>query len=263
MRAFVLASYPSSLSDPTNQSVARVTIVFVPKTGFKTGQIPAGQRSDYWCWSDHKGLSEVRFVGRGPEASRQEILDAVSGFETRLELSRLQQIHSSSVVQAVAGHAGLGDALIATTSRLALSIATADCVPVLLSSGSQTAAVHAGWRGIASDIVPRAARLIESPGSETTAWIGPSIGPCCYEVSSEVASEVLGGQHFHCTSSASTNRPHLDLGRVVIEQLRAANVYDSRHIPTCTKCHPERLWSYRGEARKPAGRNLAFIWRNP
>ena len=226
------------------------------------GQIPVDQRMGYWCWSDSRGLTEVRFVGRGAKASRREILGAANGSEARLELCQLEQIHSSSVVQAVPGQAARGDALITSRSLLALSIATADCVPVLLASGLQTAAVHAGWRGIAAGIVPKAARLIGSHGKDTTAWIGPSIGPCCYEVGPEVASRVLGEHYLRNDLNPSTNRSHLDLGMVVIEQLRAAGIRDIRHISMCTKCNPERLWSYRGQAQKTGRHNLAFIWRD-
>ena len=224
--------------------------------------ISVNQDSGYWCWSDSFERTKVRFVGRGPKATRHEVLLATVRTGSRLAVSQLQQIHSNSVVQAIAGDSGRGDALITDRASLALSVATADCVPVLFASGNRTAAVHAGWRGIASGIVPSVARLLVSPGQRTTAWIGPSIGPCCYEVGRDVASRTDPGKTLAPLGSEKVRgRCNLDLGNIVIEQLKAAGIQDIRHVSTCTQCNPDLLWSYRGENRAPGGRNLAFIWR--
>jgi YfiH family protein len=226
-------------------------------------QIQVDRRSDYWAWSDGNGRTKVLFTGRGPQASREEVLRATNGHEVgRIEVSQLRQIHSNSVVEASPGNAGNGDALVTSKPLLALSIATADCVPVLFSSGKFSAAAHAGWRGIADGIVQKVAYLAVTHSADAIAWIGPSIGPCCYEVSSEVASKVLS-DHSQGSVSDSPDRPYLNLAQVVTGQLIGAGIQDIRQASSCTKCNPEKLWSYRGEAQKPGGQNLAFIWRTP
>ena len=53
------------------------------------------------------------------------------------------------------GCQGQYDAMVTDTPGLGLVIRTADCVPVLVSNGNQVAAIHAGWRGLRSDIISK------------------------------------------------------------------------------------------------------------
>ena len=72
----------------------------------------------------------------------------------------------------------------------ALAVLTADCLPIALArtNGSPGIAVlHAGWRGLLAGIVE--AGVAALGGGRPAAAIGPGIGPCCYEVSDEIATE--------------------------------------------------------------------------
>lgn len=78
----------------------------------------------------------------------------------------------------------------------ALCVKTADCVPILLKNTAtgSICAVHAGWRGTASDIVGNAVTALSDGNPENiVAAIGPAIGSCCYKVGNDVvyAFEVL------------------------------------------------------------------------
>lgn len=219
---------------------------------------------------------EVRFVGRGPvpRPAHREVLAALEargggGGGNPPEPAWAEQIHSARVLEASAGGCGEGDALVTTRTGLALSVVTADCVPVLLASaepGGPVAAVHAGWRGIAAEIVPRALERLEVPASGVVAWTGPAIGPCCYEVGTEVAERVARVSPAHGLADIvrrprdpSREKPHLDLVAAVRAQLVAAGVDDVRCADRCTRCHPGELWSYRREG-VAAGRNYGFVW---
>jgi hypothetical protein len=142
---------------------------------------------------------------------------------------------------------------------LALAIATADCVPVALHDpeGRSLAAVHAGWRGIVAGVAARAVAALDAP--RLIAWIGPAIGPCCYEVGEEVAEAVASASDSTVVRSAAGPRPFLDLQRAVAIQLRDAGIAEVQTFDLCTRCHPERLWSYRRDGRA-AGRNYLLAW---
>jgi YfiH family protein len=217
---------------------------------------------------------EARFTGRGAalRPPRREVLAALEprwdgGEEEPPEVAWAEQIHSARVLEASVGSCGEGDALVADRPGLALSVVTADCVPVLLAScdpGGPIAAVHAGWRGIAAEIVVRALDRLAVSAASLVAWIGPAIGGCCYEVGPDVAERVARVSTPDAVrpspdSAEARGKPHLDLRRAVRAQLEAAGVEDVRSVDRCTRCHPRELWSYRRDGEE-AGRNFAFLW---
>jgi len=242
-----------------------VTSRFAAPSGLRGPDLLAGR----WVWRGRAGGAEVRFVGRrvageGQE-ERREVLRSVG---TELPVAWAEQVHSAHVLAAREGRCGEGDALVGGEEGLALSMVTADCVPVMIAAGPRVAAIHAGWRGIAAGIVPAAvARLVaeaEAEGQNAdpaswSAWIGPAIGPCCYEVGPDVADRVAAAS----TPEALVprpGRPHLDLPVAVLAQLVRAGLGTVRPLLWCTRCSPDRLHSYRREGAT-TGRNLAFIWR--
>jgi purine-nucleoside/S-methyl-5'-thioadenosine phosphorylase / adenosine deaminase len=227
--------------------------------------------SAYPLWSDRVGRVEVRFVGRGEERTREATLAAVE--PAAPPVAALRQLHSARVVSVdVGGSAGDGDALMTARPGLALSVITADCVPVLIAlkasdGGDRIAAVHAGWRGIVAGVVPAALAVLRgttttAPSADETpsvAWIGPSIGACCYEVGPDVAEAVVAASGAEVAHPGPAGKPHLDVALAAELQLRRAGIADVRRLGPCTRCHPELLWSYRREGAK-AGRNIAYIW---
>ena len=222
------------------------------------------ERGGYPVWEDRLGDIEIRFVGRGPAGGRDEVLARIG--EPDLPVAWARQIHSARVLPAAApGECGEGDALTTDLPGLALAVVTADCVPVLLAGPSgegnvaRVAAVHAGWRGIASGVIPATLGALGNPEG-WTAWIGPAIGPCCYEVGEEVAAQIAAASTPEAVVPHPGGRPHLDLLRATTHQLQAAGVADITALPICTRCETARLSSYRREG-KGGGRNLAFIWR--
>ncbi len=214
-------------------------------------------RGGHPVWSDREGGVEVRFVGRGPDASRRRILRAAAG--RPLDLAWLEQVHSARVREARPGPCGRGDALVTRRTGLALAVAAADCVPVVVAGPGRLAAIHAGWRGIAAGVVPRAVERLGGEASELAAWIGPAIGPCCYEVGDDVAERVEAASGPRAVRAGARGRPHLDLPAAVAAQLAACGVHEASPLATCTRCHPELLWSYRRDGAA-AGRNLTFAW---
>lgn len=221
----------------------------------------------FWGWQGRQEEVEVYFGGKGPALKREATLRRI--LPQGIEPAWLRQVHSAKVLDASPGNNGEGDALVAERAGLALAVVTADCVPVLLASEGAIAAVHAGWRGLAQSILPAACeRLAKAPSrgslseAKATAWIGPAIGPCCYEVGDDVARQVSAASDATVVRDGPRGRPHLDLAAAARAQLERCGWVDVRTIEVCTRCDAERLWSYRREG-PGAGRNYAAIWRQP
>jgi YfiH family protein len=142
---------------------------------------------------------------------------------------------------------------------LALSIVTADCVPIICSSDRVLVAIHAGWRGLVSGVIEAALASSPGPTSKLEAWLGPAIGPCCYEVGDDVAAQVISVSQPAVALKDGAQRPHLDLHGAAQFQLHRLGVKRVHRIEACTKCNPDLLWSYRGSAGTN-GRNLTFAW---
>ena len=106
-------------------------------------------------------------------------------------LAWAKQIHSAVALPARPGHCGEGDALFTDEPGLVLSVITADCVPVLVAGPEGLAAIHAGWRGIVGGVIPAALEKMKGAPADWTAWVGPAIGACCYEVGEDVAGPVV------------------------------------------------------------------------
>ncbi len=214
--------------------------------------------ADTWIWQARRGDVEVRFTGRGPTRDREAVLQAI--VPSAPPLAWAKQVHSAIALPARLGACGEGDALFTEDAGLALSVATADCVPVLLAGPVGLAAIHAGWRGIVAGVIPATLEKLQGPLEEWTAWIGPAIGACCYEVSDDVAEQVVAASAPDVAVQGPAGRPHLYLPGAARIQLAAAEVGEVIVLPRCTRCDEEKLWSYRREGKR-AGRNLAFIWR--
>ena len=168
-------------------------------------------------------------------------------------LATLRQIHSDICFQGVsqAGCLGEGDALVSSAPGILVGVKTADCVPILLADEThrRAAAVHAGWRGTAQGIARKVARALVRPDSILHAAIGPAIGPCCYEVGSEVAERF--GQR---------GRIHLDLVEENRRQLVEAGIAPERIYAArfCTACLADEFHSFRRD-RERSGRMISFI----
>jgi hypothetical protein len=181
------------------------------------------------------------------------------------ELTTAKQIHSARVLDACGRKGeqiGEGDAIISSDPGVAVGIRTADCVPILLVDVNHhmVAAVHAGWRGTAANIVGATVaemRLRGAQPEDLRAAIGPSIGSCCYEVGPEVTQAVSRWAPELAEAKVPTK---IDLPAINAIQLREAGVSDVWISGECTYCNPGRFFSFRRE-HEQAGRMLSFVSR--
>lgn len=149
------------------------------------------------------------------------------------------------------------DALVTNQPGLMIAVRTADCVPVLLHDPMRrvVAAIHAGWRGSVAGIVPKTVALLVSRFGtrvkDVHMAIGPSAGPCCYEVDGPVLTrlrDVFPDWH-SVVSPVNIEKAHLDLRAFLRRQALTEGVHAERiaTVDACTICQPDTFYSYRRE----------------
>lgn len=176
------------------------------------------------------------------------------------------QTHSANIRHHTDSTFAQTDAVILTKPDNPAMVVVADCVPVILYDPQHhvAALTHAGWRGSAQAITAKTVARMQADcktdPSQLLAVIGPAIGGCCYEVSEEVADAVKLSLSGHNPAAFiqlnSAGKPQIDLKTVNRLQLEACGVGSVEIVPDCTRCQPERLWSYR---RGEAGRQAAYL----
>jgi YfiH family protein len=168
------------------------------------------------------------------------------------------QVHGARV--GLVGPAHLGavqpatDALVTGLPSVPLLMRFADCTPVLFFDPVRRAVgmAHAGWRGLVAGSVPATVRTLaercDCDPANLWAGIGPTIGPCCYEVGPEVVAAVEAacppGTH---VVRRVYGRTYLDLPAAVQAQLCAAGVRQIEDAGLCTACHVDEFFSHRAE----------------
>lgn len=196
-----------------------------------------------------------------------------------------KQVHGRAVIVLRNGDeppaAPEADVFVSDNARIAVAIRAADCVPLLMADRSRgvVAAVHAGWRGTAARAAVAAldglAREFGTQPAEIVAAIGPSIGPCCYEVGSELVDAFAAAGHERhlidrwfaapAPPRGSRERPRLrlDVAGATRDQLLLAGVPEEQiHLSgLCTAMHLDVLTSFRAEKER-AGRIAGVILAN-
>jgi len=143
-------------------------------------------------------------------------------------VATVTQVHGRdvAVIDDLSAKPPASDAMITRMRMTALAVFTADCVPVALYAPDDGALgiVHAGKKGTAEGVtriaVERMSGMYGIRTCSMAAFIGPSIGPCCYD---------------------------LDLWKENERQLQSAGVARIINPRICTGCNTDRYFSYRRE----------------
>ncbi len=150
------------------------------------------------------------------------------------------------------------DGMITNVRNICLCTLVADCVPILLYDPVQEVigSLHAGWKGTLRKIVPEAiSSMIRHYGSKADdiyAALGPSSGPCCYEVGEDVCNEArvsLGNIQGVIKPTGIPGKYIFDQWEANIRQLKEAGVR-TEHIESsglCTMCKKDVFFSARAQ----------------
>jgi hypothetical protein len=208
-----------------------------------------------------------------PSAEAWRALAAAVGVRSDRVVS-LNQVHGRDVAvvrDALPNERPKADGLVSDRPDVALVVRAADCVPLLIGD-SRTGAVgaaHAGWRGTAARVavatIEAMMREFGSRPEDLVVAIGPAIGPCCYEVGSDLVDAFAAAGHERYLIDRWFMTPRdlkmrLDVAGANRDQLILAGVREENiHVSgLCTAMHLDVLTSYRAE-RESAARIAGVI----
>lgn len=205
-------------------------------------------------------------------SNRSSAAFAMGGYDIK-DLVVFRQTHSTKVVtlterpdRTVAIEA---DGMVTNRPDLLLGITTADCSPVLLADPEAriVAAVHAGWKGAAGNIVPATVAAMVALGARPEnirAAIGPTISAANYEIGPDTAAEIAAldpSAARHIAIPEGKTREHFDIPGLLAEQLFGAGVGTVGDLGLCTYADPARFFSHRYATHQgiTTGRQISCI----
>jgi YfiH family protein len=175
----------------------------------------------------------------------------------------LNQVHGQCIVDAADARPGAAaDASFSLQEQVVCAVLTADCLPVLFCDrrGTRVAAAHAGWRGLAAGVLEATVAALDTEPGQLLAWLGPAIGPLCFEVGDDVRGAFIE-RHAGAREAFAVGRDGrwlADLYRLARIRLNAVGVDAIFGGGFCTYTEKERFFSYRRDG--VTGRMASLIW---
>jgi len=195
----------------------------------------------------------------------------------------LSQVHGTTMVDLDSEPSGLPEADASTTRRAnsVCAVLTADCLPVLFCdrAGTQVAAAHAGWRGLAAGVLEETVATFSASSEDLLVWMGPAIGPQAFEVGEEVRQAFCAPGHplcpqgghspcdvdsaaaeaFVAVQSETNEKKWLaDIYQLARQRLAAVGVNALYGGGRCTLTEADDYYSFRRDGK--TGRMASLIW---
>ena len=235
---------------------------------------PAPQHVHAFCTTRTGGISSAPYdsfnlanhVDDNPQHVEQNRQILVQSAQLPESPRWLTQHHSTDVINSLDWIEDMpADGLFSSAKNHVCVAMTADCLPVLIcdKQGSEVAAVHAGWRGLADGIIERAVTQFTSQRHDLLVWLGPAIGPKHFEVGQDVVTAFTN--HMPEAETAftplSNGQMIADIYLLARQRLKALGidtVFGGEH---CTAGDSEQFFSYRRD--NVTGRMASLIWIAP
>ncbi|HZH43459.1 MAG TPA: peptidoglycan editing factor PgeF [Lysobacter sp.] len=211
-----------------------------------------------------------RYAADGDDPARVERNRALLREHARLPSAPcwLRQVHGTGVARFDAPRASEpeADAAVTATPGVVLAILTADCLPVVIAAadGSEVAAAHAGWRGLAAGVLEATVVAMRSAPGALVAWLGPAAGPASYEIGADVYDAFVGDDPAAAVAFTPTRPGHwrVDLYALAQRRLLRAGVDATRiHGGGFDTLADSRFFSHRRDRRTGRMATLAWIER--
>lgn len=231
-------------------------------------------RSDGVSQSPYASFNLAEHVGDQPdhvEANRRKLLDKIG-----CPIPWIHQVHGCDVVmlnserESLEGGRYDADAVTTKTTGVVCAILTADCLPLLICdrNGSQVAAVHAGWRGLAAGIVSKTIQEFTAPAADLMVYLGPAISQSFFQVGEDVVEVFLQREQQKTYAepvsrsfkkdSSEEGKYLADLYRLAKAELNAMGVKAIFGGNYCTYAESDRFYSFRRDG--VTGRMASLIW---
>lgn len=156
----------------------------------------------------------------------------------------------------------VADASVTSQKNIVLSILTADCLPALFCNkdGTEVAAAHAGWRGLAAGILENTVRSMNSEPENIMVWLGPAAGPLAYEVGAEVRDAFVKADNHAEVAFIPARENHwkvdlYQLARLRLQGMGVTSIYGGEH---CSISESDKFFSHRRDQQ--TGRMASVIW---
>jgi polyphenol oxidase len=179
----------------------------------------------------------------------------------------LKQEHTNTAIclkQATANTNPIADASFTTHPNLVCAVLTADCVPILVCDreGTIVAAIHAGWKGIATGIIESTIKSMNINPTQLLAWLGPAIGSDVFETGDDVR-EMFIKQHPDSQKAFIAHKDRFLANIYLLASQRLNNtgitsIYGGEY---CTFTQKELFFSFRRDGAN-SGRMASLIWIN-
>lgn len=245
---------------------------------------PAADNIHAFCTTRNEGLSTGVYAGLNlalhVEDDEQRVLANRHLLNQQLALPEepvwLDQVHGNRVVNAqyiksstseFTGVSSLAlsakaDASFSETANRVCAVMMADCLPILICNrkGTKVAAAHAGWRGLADDIIETTVTALDERYGQLLVWLGPAIGPQVFEVGEEVRDIFVDKQPKSIEAFIPSKPGHYladiyQLARLRLQNMGIRAIYGGEY---CTYTDMNRFYSYRRDGK--TGRQASMIW---
>ena len=211
----------------------------------------------------YQGMNLGAHVGDAPdlvEANRAE-LKRLTNYPNTIQW--LNQVHSDIAIELpTEADERTADASFTKQDNTVCAVLTADCLPAIFTNkeGTQVAAAHAGWRGLCDGVLESTLKQFNEP-SDVLVWLGPAIGPDCFEVGAEVRQAFMDvDPEAESAFKPSSNQGKWlgDLYLIAKQRLAKLGCQQVFGGDLCTVTDKERFYSYRRDG--VTGRMATLIW---